>query len=137
MTYLLDTNIFIFLLEDRFMRLSPKQTEILSNPQNELLLSEASLFEIGIKIRGGKGDFSNLNIYTIEEDYKRLKISLLRSKPIYYTNIPKIDTVIKKDGKIHGDPFDLLIISQAMVENLPVLSSDEYFPSYKNIITIK
>jgi PIN domain nuclease of toxin-antitoxin system len=137
MTYLLDTNILIFLIEESYKKISLKQMEIITNPDNKFVLSEASLFEIGIKIRGGKGDFSNLNIFTLEEDYARLKISLLKSKPTYYTNIPKVAMVIKKDGKIHGDPFDLLIISQAMVENLPVLSSDEYFPSYKGITTIR
>ena len=137
MTYLLDTNILIFLIEKSYKKISMKQMELITNQDNKFVLSEASLFEIGIKIRGGKGDFSNLNIFTLEEDYIRLNISLLKSKPVYYTNIPKVQSVIKKDGKIHGDPFDLLIISQAMVENLPVLSSDEYFPYYKDIVTIK
>jgi PIN domain nuclease of toxin-antitoxin system len=44
--------------------------------------------------------------------------------------------MLKKNGDKHGDPFDLLIISQALVENLPVISTDEYFPSYGGLTTI-
>ena len=144
MTYLIDTNIFIFLLEDNFKRLSIKQIDILSNPDNDLYLSEASFYEMGIKVRmnqfGTKRvsneDFVNVNILTVEEDRKRLNIKLLKSKPTYYMNIPNVSMVLKKNGDRHGDPFDLLIISQAMVENLPILSSDEYFPSYPGLTTI-
>jgi PIN domain nuclease of toxin-antitoxin system len=66
-----------------------------------------------------------------------LKIGLLKSKQAFYTNIPKVPLVLKKNGDKHGDPFDLLIISQALSENLPVLSSDEYFPAYVGLTIIK
>ena len=134
MKYLLDSNIFIFLFQENFESISHKQYEILNNPTNKLLLSEASLYEISIKVRTGK---LNLNLNTIEQEKKRLKIGLLKSKQAFYTNIPKVPFVFKKNGDKHGDPFDLLIISQALIENLPVLSSDEYFPSYKGLTTIK
>ena len=134
MKYLLDSNIFIFLLQENFESISHQQYEILNNPTNKLLLSEASLYEIGIKVRTGK---LSLNLNTIEQQRKRLKISLLKSRQAFYTNIPKVPMVFKKNGDKHGDPFDLLIISQALSENLPVLSSDEYFPSYRGLTTIK
>ena len=134
MKYLLDSNIFIFLLQENFESISHKQYEILNNPTNKLLLSEASLYEISIKVRTGK---LSLNLNTIEQERKRLKIELLKSKQAFYTNIPKVPFVFKKNGDKHGDPFDLLIISQALIENLPILSSDEYFPSYKGLTTIK
>ncbi len=49
MKYLLDSNIFIFLLQENFESISHDQYEILNDPTNKLLLSEASLYEIGIK----------------------------------------------------------------------------------------
>lgn len=110
-----------------------------------MYLSEASIYEIGIKVRlnqfGSKRqsseDFVNVNVLTLEEDRKRMNIKLLKSNHTYYSNIPRFPLVLKNNGERHGDSFDLLIISQAMVENLPVLSTDEYFPSYKGLITIK
>jgi PIN domain nuclease of toxin-antitoxin system len=134
MRYLLDSNIFIFLLQENFESISHEQYEILNNPTNKLLLSEASLYEIGIKVRTGK---LSLNLNTIEKERKRLKIGLLKSKQAFYTNIPKVPLVLKKNGDKHGDPFDLLIISQALIENLPVLSSDEYFPYYEGLTTVR
>ena len=134
MKYLLDSNIFIFLLQENFENISFKQYEILNNPTNKLLLSEASLYEISIKVRTGK---LSLNLNTIEQERKRLKIGLLKSKQAFYTNIPKVPFVFKKNGDKNGDPFDLLIISQALIENLPVLSSDEYFPSYEGLTIIQ
>ena len=134
MKYLLDSNVFIFLLQENFESISFRQYEILNNPTNKLLLSEASLYEISIKVRTGK---LSLNLNTIEQERKRLKIGLLKSKQTFYTNIPKVPFVFKKNGDKHGDPFDLLIISQALIENLPVLSSDEYFPSYEGLTIIQ
>ncbi len=90
--------------------------------------------KLALKVRTGK---LSLNLSTIEQQRKRLKIGLLKSRQAFYTNIPKIPLVFKKNGDKHGDPFDLLIILQALSENLPVLSSDEYFPSYKGLTTIK
>ena len=63
-------------------------------------------------------------------------ICFLKAKPEHYTNIPKVPKVYISDTKLHGDPFDLLIISQAMVEDLPVLSSDRLFPHYQGLTTI-
>ncbi len=40
------------------------------------------------------------------------------------------------DNKLHGDPFDLLIISQALLENLPILSTDSLFPLHEGLVVI-
>ena len=136
MTYLLDTNIFIIMLEKSYHRLSTKQREILSEPTNLFYLSEASLYEIGIKSRLQREDFAHINLTTIEQERRRLKIKLLNSKQVFYTNIPNVPQVLKRNGDKHGDPFDLLIISQALVENLLVISTDEYFPSYTGLTII-
>jgi len=39
-------------------------------------------------------------------------------------------------SKLHADPFDLLIISQALIEDLPILSTDRYFPDYEGLRVI-
>lgn len=136
MKYLLDTNVFIFLIERNFARLSKNHIAVIQNPANELLLSEASLFELAIKIRLEKPNFSAFNMKGIEKDRKLARIKLIKSKIAHYQNVTTIPKVLKKDGKPHADPFDLLIIAIAETENLPILSTDEYFPDYTAIETI-
>ena len=136
MTFLIDTNIFIILIERSFHRLSRKQWDIINNPTNTFLLSEASIYEIGIKVRLNKHNFSHIDILKIDAERKSLNIAILKSKIEYYTNIPQIPKAIDSKGKVHGDPFDLLIISQALIENLQILSTDSLFPEYQGLKVI-
>jgi PIN domain nuclease of toxin-antitoxin system len=136
MNYLIDTNIFIFLIEKSVHRFSSAQKEILKNPNNTLFLSEASLYEMAIKARLEKPNFSHINIKTIDAERKENGIKLLKSRIEYYTNIPQVPKAIDSKGKVHGDPFDLLIISQALVENLQILSTDSLFPEYQGLKVI-
>lgn len=136
MTYLLDTNVFIFLITKELNRLSEKQKSILSDADNDFVVSEASFYEIGIKSRLEKPDFIHVNISTVENDRKENQIAILKSKIEYYLNIPNVPKVIMSGSKQHGDPFDLLIISQALHEKLPILSTDSLFPLYEGLDVI-
>jgi PIN domain nuclease of toxin-antitoxin system len=136
MTYLLDTNVFIFLITKDLSRLSIRQKQILSDKDNDFVVSEASFYEIGIKARLEKPDFIHVNISTIEQDREENQIAILKSKIDYYLNIPNVPKVIMSGSKLHGDPFDLLIISQALHENLSVLSTDSLFPLYEGLDVI-
>jgi PIN domain nuclease of toxin-antitoxin system len=136
MKYILDTNIFIFLLNKVTSRLSQKQTEIINNPANELFICEASLYGLAIKIRLEKPDFSSITMIDAEIFRKKIQIKIIKSTFEHYENLVSIPKILKKDGKPHADPFDLLIISTTQIENMPVLSADEYFPYYLNIQTI-
>jgi PIN domain nuclease of toxin-antitoxin system len=136
MKYLLDTNIFVFLITKDLNRLSLSQKVVLSDPNNEFVISEASFYELGIKVRLEKPDFAHINIQTIDTDRKKNGIKLLKAKPVYFTNIPNVPKVIGNGNKIHGDPFDLLIISQALVEDLPILSTDSFFPLYAGLVVV-
>ncbi len=122
MKYLLDTNAFILLLSD-FNALSASYQRILLDKQNIFVLSPASIWEMAIKIRLGKLDLSGISL---EDATGRLraqqKIGLLTIKQ---SHLLRIATLPK--AKDHGDPFDLLIIAQALTENLPVLTSDGKF----------
>ncbi|MEA5405156.1 type II toxin-antitoxin system VapC family toxin [Arcicella sp. DC2W] len=136
MNYLLDTNIFIILLLGQNEKLSKKQQSILKESNNTFFLSEASLYEIAIKVRLDKANFSAINMNVINEQRKNLKIKLIPSKEEFYYNIPNVPKVYISKSKPHGDPFDLLIISQALLENIPILSTDDFFPSYEGLNVI-
>jgi len=103
--------------------LSKKAHHIIDNPENQCLLSLASIWEMAIKLRKG-GDLG-LNgslqdfIERVEEfDFEFLAIS---KSHIYKT---------QKLELFHNDPFDRLIIAQAIFENLHIISSDEVFDKY-------
>lgn len=136
MKYLLDTNIFITLVLREFEKLSTKQKAILNDTNNTFYLSEASLYEIAIKVRLEKSNFSKIDMKIAEEKLEEFKIKLLSSKKDFYYNIPNVPKVYISKSKPHGDPFDLLIISQAMLEGIPVLSTDDFFPSYVGLNVI-
>ena len=85
-------------------------------------MSVASLWEISIKQSLGKLNITN-SICDIAEKCKETDISIL-------TIEPKHLDYIKKLPDIHKDPFDRLIVSQAITENLHVVSKDGIIPQY-------
>lgn len=134
MNYLLDTNIYIFWLNEDIHRMSKEQLDILENSSNQLWISSASLHELAIKVRKGSNPFNISYQEAINEISKR-KVKVLELKQAHYDKILNLPFVSIKVGstKSHGDPFDLLIIAQAICEKIPVLSTDEYFPIYDEI----
>ena len=125
MKYLLDTNVLIVLGTD-FEALPVASQRILLDERNAFVVSPASLWEMAIKVRLGKLDLSGISLETFATVIRRkFRIRLLpikQSQLIYIATLPKV--------KDHGDPFDLLIIAQALTENLPVLTSDGKFHLY-------
>ena len=125
MKHLLDTNALIVLGTD-FGALPLASQRILLDAGNAFVVSPASLWEMAIKVRLGKLDLSGISLETFATVIRRkFRISLLpikQSQLLYIATLPKV--------KDHGDPFDLLIIAQALTENLPVLTSDGKFHLY-------
>jgi len=136
MRYLLDTNVFFYLLDENYNQLSLQQKNIIGDSENELYVSEASYYELSIKARANKIADFKFDIIQLDKYRKKLNIKLLTSKTDYYLGIINVPKVNLTTNKLHGDPFDLLIISQAMKENLPILSSDRLYPSYEGIEVI-
>lgn len=130
MRYLLDTSVFIH-INVSSDQLSKAQKSILSDPSNEFFLSVASIYEMAIKVRKGKLSFPGSFEETVNRVRRAQKIKLLPIKPSHAENIALIETV-----GTHGDPFDLLILSQAKAEKLPVLTSDGEFPNYAGVTAI-
>ena len=125
MKYLLDTNALI-LLTLNFGALPQTYQRILLDQQNAFVLSPASIWEMAIKVRLGKLHLDGHSLDTLTGQLRRqLKIGLL---PIKQSQLLHIATLPKVAG--HGDPFDLLIIAQALTENLPVPTSDGKFVDY-------
>ena len=126
MKYLIDTHALIWYLENN-SRLSGKAGAIIENQQVQCLVSLASLWEISIKV--------SLDRLEIGIDLKRIKELLfilgIDILPIEFTHLLQVARLPFH----HKDPFDRLLISQAQVEELILISKDEHFQSY-NIETL-
>lgn len=128
MKYLLDTQILIwFGLDDS--RMTSKITDIFLNPENQLLLSIASIWEMAIKLSLGKLKVKNSLEEFITQQYSINNIQIL---PLKLTHIYRISDLPFH----HRDPFDRILIAQAHEEKFPIISSDKNFDQYKNVTRI-
>ena len=122
MRLLLDTHTFLwFILDDS--RLSVRAKSLLETPEYKLLLSPASYWEIAIKIKLGK--------YSLPQPYLSFMESQLSQNGIVIQPIELRHTDLLTTLPLHHkDPFDRLLVSQAIVENIPIISSDEAIDAY-------
>jgi PIN domain nuclease of toxin-antitoxin system len=121
MNLLLDTHALIWFLEGDTQLSSTAKSEI-SNPDNTCFISQATLWEIAIKLSIGKLEMKNsyqdlpkliwengIEILTIEFEHFE-----------YIINLPFH----------HKDPFDRIIIAQSFIEKMPIVSIDNLFENY-------
>jgi len=121
MKYLLDTHAVIWYFEDS-QKFPQKTVKLVDNPDNSVFISSVSLWEIAIKINLGKlgikssfddlldaVNTSDFEILQIQDDY----LKLLSTLP-----------------NIHKDPFDRLIITSAIAEDLTIITADENMQKY-------
>jgi PIN domain nuclease of toxin-antitoxin system len=122
MRLLLDTHSFLwFLLDDP--KLSQTAKDSIADPDNDIEISPASYWEIAIKI--------SLNKYSLPEPYEQFMERELATNQFRILPIePKHTAALTSLPFHHRDPFDRLIIAQAMVERIPVISGDEAFAAY-------
>lgn len=119
--YLLDTNALLYFLYDT-TKLSKKASDIIYRNNEKIHVSIASFWEIAIKSSIGKLVIKS-SISKIAETCEKEQLEILSIKPLHLDNIRQLP-------RIHGDPFDRLIISQAMTENLVIITKDGMIPQY-------
>ena len=122
MRLLLDTHAFLWFVGGD-ERLSGKAKEAIADLENEVFLSVASLWEIAVKINIGKLKLPRSFGELIPEQLLQNEITVLRIELSHMTKY--VDLPLH-----HRDPFDRLIVVQAQVEEMPVVSKDETFGSY-------
>lgn len=115
MKLLLDTHLLIWAAESA-AHVPRRARSLMSAPGNELLFSVASLWEIAIKSKLNRRDFQVdprvLRRGLIDNGYQEL--------PIFSEHAVAIDSL----PLIHKDPFDRLLIAQATVEGITLLTDD-------------
>jgi len=121
MNILLDTHAFIWLLNGD-KTLSEKALVEIRNPENQIYISDASFWEISIKIKIGKLQFAQ-SFEKLMEYAVNNNILILPLKFDYYTELLKLELH-------HRDPFDRIIIAQAIIENMTIITIDDKFKLY-------
>ena len=122
MRLLLDSHTLIWAVDDP-AKLSPAALAALQDPDNELLLSAATVWEISIKVGLGK--------LTLNSTYRKWMDAAISSLGLRILPV----TVEYADAQSsvthhHRDPFDRLLAAQAIVEKMPLVSSDAIFDRY-------
>jgi PIN domain nuclease of toxin-antitoxin system len=122
MRMLLDTHTFLwFVLGDT--RLTANAKASIEEPDNEKLVSPASYWEIAIKISLGK--------YTLSQSYEEfMERGIVENGFVILPIELKHTAVLTTLPFHHRDPFDRLIIAQAMVEGITIVSGDAAFDAY-------
>jgi PIN domain nuclease of toxin-antitoxin system len=122
MAFLLDTHTFLWFVSGDPNLPSSVRNKIIDVNQS-CFLSSASLWEITIKRQIGKLD---LNI-SLEELFEYIDRNQFEIIPITYDHLLTLSNLPFH----HRDPFDRLIVSQAIAENLIVISKDKGLKKYK------
>jgi PIN domain nuclease of toxin-antitoxin system len=119
MNYLLDTHILLWWIFDD-PKLNLECREIISNPANRIFVSSVSAWEIATKHRIGK-------LPEAAELIRNYQEILSRAKFIELT--VTTEHALRAGGLpiAHRDPFDRMIMAQAEIENMPVITYDEAF----------
>ncbi|WP_295617461.1 type II toxin-antitoxin system VapC family toxin [Chamaesiphon sp. GL140_3_metabinner_50] len=122
MKLLLDTNVFIW-LNDAPQRVRAQVMTIIANSDNDLFLSLTSIWELQIKIQLGKLQLSDAlpDILRTQQVDNNLQILTINLSHIWaLENLPYH----------HRDPFDRLLIAQAQIEGMTLVSADGMFELY-------
>ena len=125
MRYLLDTHVLLWSLLD-IGKLSKKARDILESKKNEILVSSLSLWEISLKVSLGKMDFENLEVEDLPDSMGKMGFGIITLEPGEAANYKYLPS--RTD---HKDPFDRMLIWQAITRNLILISKDKKVREYK------
>lgn len=122
---MLDTHLLLWTAGKSHM-LSKEAAELIAAPDNEISYSVIALWEIAIKNALGRSDFSvDLSLMRrglLENGYRELPV--LGSHAIALEALPTY----------HKDPFDRLLVAQAMVEDMTLLTADAMLAQYGSAV---
>ena len=127
MRLLLDTHVLLWTIAES-RRLSAAARALIGEPDNELTFSSVSLWEVAIKAGRGRDDFridvSSLRRSLFDNDYVELPIT--GAHAVALGGLPPV----------HRDPFDRMLVAQAIVEGLTLVTSDPAVAKYRGPIRL-
>ncbi|HMF13829.1 MAG TPA: type II toxin-antitoxin system VapC family toxin [Gemmataceae bacterium] len=122
MRLLLDTHALLWSVDDP-QKLSTVALAAIQDPANDRLLSAATVWELAIKVGLGKITLSLPYRQWMAKGIADLKLNIL---PVTVEYADRQSTLPPH----HKDPFDRLVIAQALVEGIPIVSADAAFDPY-------
>lgn len=118
MRLLIDSQAFLWWSEPS-PQLSLAARGAIANPTNQVLISVAALWELTIKVSSGR--------LSLPEDLETMVASQeFAVLPITFPHL----TLLSGLPRLHRDPFDRMMIAQALAEGIPIATSDRVFASY-------
>lgn len=127
MRLLLDTNVLLWVLV-RPTRLDTATLAMIEDEQNAVLFSIASIWEIAIKSRLGRDDFNARpsDVYRFAREAAFEELPVLADAAIRVAELPLH----------HRDPFDRLLVAQAMVGPMRLLTADAVLAQYSELVML-
>lgn len=127
MNLLLDTHVALWAIAD-----SPQLPDVargfITNPANSVWVSAASIWEIAIKHSLGRGDMPVSGQEALDY-FTTAGYRLLAVEPVHAAAVETLD-------RHHQDPFDRLLVAQALVEPLRLLTHDATVARYHDSIIL-
>ncbi len=124
MRLLLDTHIFLWLATDE--RKASKKLRAQVESASEVYVSAASVWEVAIKSALGKLDGDPETFYRAIDAFAFRELAITGMHTLAVARLPPI----------HKDPFDRLLIAQAMTEPLLLLTADETLAAYSDLVRV-
>ncbi|MFN7932068.1 MAG: type II toxin-antitoxin system VapC family toxin [Bryobacteraceae bacterium] len=122
MRLLLDSHVLLWAIDQPAL-LSPAVRKAIQNEANELYASVASIWEITIKAQSGRLDIPDV------EDFLSLHLAAMGIQHFLPVSLAHVLRVSRLPAH-HKDPFDRVLIAQALTEGLTLISKDEIFQRY-------
>lgn len=120
--YLLDTGVFLWLVAGDG-KLSGKVAGIIRQPENEIFLSSISGWEIIVKHKAGKLPLPQKPDVFVREQREAHGVAALPLAEAHVLTLAKLPD-------FHRDPFDRMLVCQAIAEGLTILTPDEAVTQY-------
>lgn len=124
MNFLLDTHLFLWWIT-KYPRLDKKIRSVIENPSHRITASVVSAWEVSLKNRARKLPLKT----TLEETFAEPGFEIL---PITLAHILELHRL----PMVHKDPFDRMLIAQARVEKLTLITADRKIWKYR-VATMK
>jgi PIN domain nuclease of toxin-antitoxin system len=121
---LLDTHIFLWLTMGS-PRLKAKARKTISSA-DKIYISSASIWEIAIKISLGKLTAD------IDDVIEAIAANGFEELPVFSRHARRVAAM----PRLHGDPFDRLLVAQAVEENMQLLTADAYMAAYSDLVVM-
>ena len=119
MKLLLDSHAFLWWLADD-PKLAKEAREALTAPSSIIHVSAATVWELAIKARRGKLDLGGANLVEEIEESDFVELPMTAQHALIAGSLPPH----------HEDPFDRMLIAQAKVEDLTIITRDSVFRDY-------